>query len=84
MLNLTDLIQGSCVDLLLVALEHILASKKVELRAHIHDSLYLACLCPGPHPGSKQAEAVVEELEGLYPFFWPGTKERVFKFGGVE
>lgn len=56
------LIQGSCVDLLLVALEHVLDSKKVELRAHIHDSLYLACLCSGPHPGCSQAKEVVEEI----------------------
>lgn len=78
------LIQSSCVDLLLVALEHVLTSNKVELRAHIHDSLYLACLCEGPHPNCKQAQEVVQELENLYSFFWPNSKVRVFKFGEIE
>jgi len=78
------LVQGSCVDLLLLALEHVLDSKKVELRAHIHDSLYLACLCNNSHPNCKQAQEVVQELEALYPFFWPNSAERVFKFGEIE
>ena len=79
-------VQGGCVDLLLVALEHILDSKKVELRGHFHDGLYLACLCEGPHPGCEEAEKFKQELERLYPMTWSGSKEKVFKFplGGVE
>jgi hypothetical protein len=53
------------VDLLLACLEHVLTKlkDKVELRGHFHDSLYLACLCSGPHPGCQQSKAVVRELE---------------------
>ena len=77
-------VQGSCSDLLLKALNYVLESKEVELRSHFHDSLYLACLCKGPHPGCEQSKKVVEEIENLYWFKWPGTKERVFKFGEIE
>lgn len=67
-----------------VALEYVLDSKKVELRAHIHDSLYLSCLCSGPYPNCKQAQEVVQELESLHSLFWPNSKVRVFKFGEIE
>lgn len=78
-------IQGSCVDLLLLVLNWILASKKVELRGHFHDSVYLACLCEEEHPNCKQGEEFKKELEeGLAFFTWKGTKIPVFKFGDVE
>jgi len=67
--KLNRLIQSSCADLLLIALEHVLTSKKEELRAHIHDSLYLACLCEGPHPNCKQ-----EKAASVYKYIVRDTK----------
>lgn len=68
--RLNWVVQGSCVDILLVCLDHVLTKMKdrVELRGHFHDSLYLACLCKGPHP-CKQAKEIVAELEGLFNYF---------------
>lgn len=78
-------IQGACADVLMVMLDHILDSSKMELRGHFHDSVYLACLCPGPHPGCKQSEEIKSELEGLLAkFTWPNTSIPVFKFGDIE
>jgi len=77
------MVQGNSTDLLLRALEWVLESKKVELRAHFHDSLYLKCLCPGPHP-CQRVKGVVEGLEGIYHFFWPNSKDKVFRFGEIK
>jgi len=78
------LIQGGCVDLLLVALDYVLDHEEVELRGHYHDSLVLACLCSEFHPGCSTATRIRQELEKLYDFYWPNTNIRILKFGEVE
>jgi len=80
--KLNYIIQGSCVDLLLVALEYLFKQKRLKVLPHFHDELEVKCLACESHKGICGPIMSLEvELEALFPFTWPNTNIRVFELG---
>lgn len=77
--------QGNCSELILKALQYLYTYclNKVKVLPHFHDELVLECLQCTAHNKEPFTPMIKlkEELESLYPFYWPQTNIRVFELG---
>jgi len=79
------IIQGNCSELIIKALQYLYdyCLDRVRVLPHFHDELVLECLKCKTHSNlpCEPILKIKKELEGLYPFYWPQTKMKVFELG---